>query len=116
MVERLKTVAVGNGVLEGFEGFVFKFDDFAAIEADQVIMVVPFGGGFVAGFTVSKFSWRREPQSSQELQGAVDRGITNLGIDFCHLGVDLGEVLMPRRLKKDVEDLLPLPRPLQSPS
>ena len=114
MVEGLKPVPVGDGVLKGFEGFVFKFDDLAAIEADQVIMVVPFEGGFVAGFTVSKFSWRRQPQSSQEFQGPVDRGITNLGIDFCHLGVDLGEVPMPRRLKKDVEDLLPLPRRLQS--
>ena len=108
MVERLKTVAVGDGVLEGFEGFVFKFDDFAAIEADQVIMVASFRSRFVSRLPILEFSSVGQTQPGQELEGTVNGDVADFRVGFGDLGINLCKTLVAGGVQEDVENLFPL--------
>jgi hypothetical protein len=42
MMGNLKTVTLGNPLLEGFKGLVLKLNNLSAIEADEVIVVGSF--------------------------------------------------------------------------
>ena len=42
MIGDLKPVALCNSILKGFKPSVLEFNDLSAIEADQVIVMVPF--------------------------------------------------------------------------
>jgi hypothetical protein len=42
MVRDLKSVTLGNSLLEGLEGLVLEFDNLSAIETDEVIVVASF--------------------------------------------------------------------------
>lgn len=115
-MEGFKPEAMSDRVLEGFEAFVFELEDRATVETDQVIVVASIGRGFVPGFAIRKFPLGGQAQASQKLQGPVDGGIANSGIDFYDPSIDLGEVLVARRIEKDAEDLLSLLRCFQSSS
>jgi len=108
VVENLKTVTLGNALLKRFEGFILELDDLSAPETDQVIVVAPSRSRFILSFSISKFTLGGQAKTSKELQGSVNRGIANFGIDLRLLGIDLGKVLMPGGVEKDVQDLLSL--------
>src|SRR4030043_1613873 len=55
MIEVLKPLGFGNPVLMGFENLIFEFDYFAAPEADQMIVVASFAGGFIPGLFITEF-------------------------------------------------------------
>ena len=114
MVERFKTVALRDCVLKGFECVVFKFNDLAAIEANQVIMVAPCRGGFVPGFAVPKFSWRREPQTGEELQGSINGRVADLRVRLDDPGINLREALVAGRIQENIENFFPLSGCIQS--
>jgi hypothetical protein len=42
MIRDLKPVTLRNSILKGFKRLVLEFNDLSAIEADQVIVMVPF--------------------------------------------------------------------------
>jgi hypothetical protein len=67
VMEDLKAVTLGNSILEGLERLVFKFNNLSTIKADEVIMVSPFGGGFVPGFSISKFPLGRHAEAGEKL-------------------------------------------------
>jgi len=113
MMEDLKTMASGNPVLMGFENFIFEFDYFAAPEADQMIVVASFAGGFIPGLSIIEFPPCGQTQACEELEGPVDRGVTDLRIHLGHLGMDLRKVLMAGGVEKDIKDLRPLPGGLE---
>jgi hypothetical protein len=77
-------------LLEGFQGLIFKFNDLSTTEADQVIMVISFGDRFVTRFAVGELPLGREPKTGEELQGSINGGKSNFGIDFRDPGVNLG--------------------------
>ena len=108
MVEDFKSVMAGNAVLKCFEGVIFKFQDLSAVEADQVIMMASLSHRFVSGLSVGKFSLNGKTKTGQELEGPIDGGIADFGIDLGHLGVNLGEVSMARRTEEYPEDFFPL--------
>jgi hypothetical protein len=58
--------------------------------------------------STGKFSLGRQAKTGKKLQSPINSGVSNFGIDLCHLSVDLGKVLVTRGVEKDVEDLLPL--------
>jgi hypothetical protein len=113
MMRDLKSVTLGNAILKGFKGRVLKLDNPTAIKADQVVVMAPFGSGFIPGLSVSKFSLGRQTETREKLQGAVNGRVANLGICLDNPGIDLGEVLMAGRVQKDIEDFFPLPGRLQ---
>jgi hypothetical protein len=113
MMEDLKTMASGNPVLMGFENLIFEFDYFAAPEADQMIVVASFAGGFIPGLSIIEFPPCGQTQAGEKLEGPIDRGITDLRIRLGHLGIDLRKVLMACGVEEDVEDLCPLPGGLE---
>jgi hypothetical protein len=113
MMGDLKSVTLGNAILKGFKGRVLKLDDPTAIKTDQVVVMAPFGSGFISGLSVSKFSLGRQTETGEKLQRAVNGCVANLGIRLDNLGINLGEVLMAGRVQKDTEDFFPLPGCLQ---
>ena len=108
-MENLETVTLGNVILKCFEGVVLEFNNLPTPEADQMIMVALSLGGFILGLSIRKFPLGGQAKTSEKLQGSIDRRVTDLGIDLCHLGIDLSQVPMARGVEKDIKDLLPLP-------
>jgi hypothetical protein len=108
VAEDLKMVTLGDVFLEGFNCLILKFDNLPALQTDEVIMVFPFRNGLIAGFSISEFSFFCQAQPGKELHGPIDRRVTDLGIDFHHLGINLSQVLMPEGVQENVEDFLPL--------
>jgi hypothetical protein len=109
MMGDLKSVTLGNAILKGFKGRVLKLDNPAAIKADQVVVMAPFGSRFIPGLSISKFSLGRQTEAGEKLQGAVNGCVANFGICLNDLGINLGKVPMAGRVQKDIEDLFPLP-------
>ena len=83
-------IALSDAILEGFQGLIFKFDDVSATEADQVIMMIALGDRFVTRFAVGELPLGRKPKTGEELQGSINGGIADFGVDFRDPGVNLG--------------------------
>jgi hypothetical protein len=113
MVKEFEPMAFRNSLLKGFNRLLFEFDDLATSEADQMVMMGSFGGGFVPGLPIGKFSLGGEAQTGEKLKGPIDGGITDLGIDPGYLGIDLRKVLMAGGVQEDVENVRSLPGGLQ---
>jgi len=107
-MKNLEMVTLGNAILKCFEGFILEFDNPAALEADQMIMVALALGRFILGLSIRPFPLGGQTQTGEKLQGSIDRRIANLGIHLGHLGIDLTQVLMSRGVEKDPENLFPL--------
>jgi hypothetical protein len=107
-MENLETVSLGNAILKCFKGFILEFNNLTALEADQVIVVALSLSGFILCLSIRKFSLSGEAQTGEKLEGSIDRRIANFGIDLGHLGIDLTQILMPRGVEEDVENLFPL--------
>jgi hypothetical protein len=107
-MENLETVSLGNAILKPFEGFILEFDNLAALEADQVIVVALSLSGFILCLSIRKFPLSGEAQTGEKLESSIDRRIANFGIDLGHLGIDLTQILMSRGVEEDVENLFPL--------
>jgi hypothetical protein len=96
MIKNLKMMTPGNTVLKGLKGLILKFNNLPAIETDQVVMMAPLRNGFVSGLSISKFSLIRQTETGEELQGSVDRSVSDFRIRSGNLDIDLREILMPR--------------------
>jgi hypothetical protein len=99
---------LGNPMLKGLDSVIFKFDNLPAVKTDQVIMVSSFLGGFIAGFSIGKFSLGCQTQPREELKGPIDRRITDPWIQFRYLSMNLGKIFMPGRVEEDIEYLCSL--------
>jgi hypothetical protein len=107
-MENLETVTLGDAILKCFEGFVPEFDNLAALEADQVIMVALSLNRFILSLSIRPFPLGGQAQTGEKLQGSIDRRIADLGIHLGHLGIDLTQILVSRRVEKDSQNLFPL--------
>jgi hypothetical protein len=63
----LEAVALGNPSLKGFQCSIFKFDNLAALEADQVIMVALSLSRFILGLSIRKFPLGGQSQTGEKL-------------------------------------------------
>jgi hypothetical protein len=96
MMKNLKMMTLGNTVLKGLKGLIFKFNNLSAIETDQVVMMASFRSGFVSGLSIGKFPLIRQTETSEELQGSINRGVSDFRIHPGNLGINLREILMSR--------------------
>lgn len=108
VVKDFETVTLGNAVLKVFKSLILKFDDLSTRETDEVIVMIPGQNRFILGRAIGKFPFSSQAQTGEELQGPIDRSVTNLRIQFGHLGIDLAQILVPGGVQEGVEDLLPL--------
>ena len=113
-MKNLKAVSLGNAALKRFKVFILEFDNLSTLQTDQMIVVAPSRSRFIPGLPVCKFSLGCQAETDEELQGSVDGRITNFGVDFGHLGIDLSEVSVSGGVEEDVKDLLSLFRRLQA--
>jgi hypothetical protein len=113
VVKDFETMASRNSLLKGFNRLLFEFDDLAASETNQMVVMGSLGGGFVPGLSIGKFSLGGEAQAGEKLKGPIDGGITDLRVDFRHLGIDLRKILMSGGVEEDIENFYPLPGGLQ---
>ena len=90
MVENLETMLRCNLILHLFDAGVLKFNDALAFSADQMIVVMGLSCyRFVAGLTIPEVVFFRNPAFGKELQGPVNSGITDMGMFFADLQVEL---------------------------
>jgi hypothetical protein len=108
VVKNFETMPLGDAVLEGFKCLVLKLDNLSTPKADQMVMVPLFRRRLIPSLSVCKFSLGSQPQTGQEFKGTIDGGEPNFWMGLCHLGINLSQVLMARRIEKDVENLFPL--------
>ena len=107
-MKNFETMAFGDPLLKGLHSILFKFDDLAASKTDQMVVMSSFGGGFVSGLSVTKFSLGGEAQAGEKLKVPIDCGITDLRIGLGDLGIDLCQILVAGGVKEDVENFRPL--------
>ena len=96
MMRGLKSVTLGNSILEGLKSSILKFDNLSAIQTDQMIMMPSFRNRLISGLSVTEFSLTGQAETGEELQGAVYGSIANFRICFSDLGINLWKVFMPR--------------------
>ncbi len=114
MMGNHKAIALSNPLLESLKGWILELDDFSTIQADEVIMVGSFRGGFISRFPILKFSSSGQTQLGQQLERAVNGDVADPRMGLSHLGINLREALVAGGVQEDVENLLPLLGCLQS--
>ncbi len=106
----LESVFSGDVLLERFDALIFKFNDRAAVGADQVIMVRIGAGVLVASETVLKTPLLRQPSLGEQFQCPVNGRIADAGVGFFHSCVEFFRAQVLSRRDEDIEDLVPLAR------
>jgi hypothetical protein len=96
MMGSLKSVTLGDSILEGLKSLILEFNNLPAVQADQMVMMPSFRNRFISGLPVPKFSLGGQAETGEKFQGAVYSNIANFRIDFGNLSIDLGKALMPR--------------------
>jgi hypothetical protein len=107
-MENLETVTVGNAILKCFKGVILEFDNLAALEADQVIMVALPLNRLILSFSIRKFPLGGQAKMGEKLECSIDCRIANFRIDLGHLGIDLSKVPVAGGIEKDTKNLFPL--------
>jgi hypothetical protein len=115
MVEDPEPLLAGDAELKRFNAFAFEFHDFAAGQADQVVMVGAFSMMLKTGHAVPELARRSPPAFGHQLQGAVHCGIPNPRIPLTDLVVEFIHAQVGTRLHKRPRDLLSLPGGLETP-
>ena len=80
MIEDPELVLFRHLRLEVLDLVIFKLDDQAALLTDEMIVVLIFGMGFVARRAIPEVPDRGNAALGKQLQGPVDRGVTDLGV------------------------------------
>lgn len=114
MLGHLETVPGGHSVLDCFQFSREELDDPATLRTDHVVVVLVFVIVFVVGDAIAKANFAREPCFRQELQRAIDSGLSDARVFLPDQAVKVfaGKVFF--RAQKHIEDEFPLRRALQS--
>ena len=75
-----KTVLTGDFFLKSFNTRVLEFDDPAAADADQVVMVFIQVAGFITRLAIAEMTLLGDSALGKQLQGPVHRSITDPGV------------------------------------
>ncbi len=113
VIDQRKLMFPTDLLLHLFDRVVLELDDAMTPETDQVIMMM---GRYmlVEGVTAAELAFEREPAFDQELQGAVDGRVTDLGIQLLHAGPQVLDGQMLVFSEKLMDDHVPLARRLQA--
>ena len=71
-------------LLQGFDFVVLEFNDAAAVQADQMIVMLVLVGDFITRDPVTKMSFVGQAALLEQLERAVHRGVPDLWILFPH--------------------------------
>jgi hypothetical protein len=113
MTDDLEMILLGHFLLKPFNLVFFKFDNLAAFETNQVVVMA--GGLLKTGVSVAKLPLMGQPRLLEKLQSPVDGHITDLGIHFFDLVQQLLDGQMAARPGENLQDdvsFLGLPNPL----
>jgi hypothetical protein len=101
--------------LELFDALIFEFDDRAAFRADEVVVMAVRGLVLVPRKPVLESSFVGQSRIGQQLQGAINGGVTDAGVVFFHPNVQFfGTQVLPG-IDKDLQNIVTLgrgPQPL----
>jgi hypothetical protein len=115
MVEDPEPLLTGDAELKRFNTFALEFYDFAAGQADQVVMVGTFRVMLKTGHAVSEPARRSPTAFAHQFQRPVHCGISNPGTPLADLVVKLIDAQVGTRFYKEPGDLLSLPGGLETP-
>ena len=99
-----KTISCGNFVLQFFDGLVLEFNDSAAPGANQMIMVLTGHDMLVTGLAVMHQNIAGQSGLDEKLEGAVDRGIADIGMGGLDLQVQFFNTDMLMGGEEKIED------------
>ena len=114
MLGHLETVPGSHSVLDCFQFGREELDDAATLGTDHVVVVLMFVIMFVVGDAIAKANFAREPCFRQQLQGAIDRCLSDARVFLSDQAVKVFAGQVGFRAKEHVEDEFPLRRPLES--
>lgn len=99
-----KTVLSGNFFLKSFDALVLEFDDFAAGDADQVVMVFIEVAGFITCLAISEMTLLSDTALGKQLQCPVHGRITDPGIFPAQAQIQLFGRNVRAKTQKLIED------------
>lgn len=103
-----EVVGRGHIVLQLLDGLVLELDDGAAPGTDQVVVVLTFGHVLVAGLTVAELHLPGDARFREQLEGAVDRGVTNVRVLCPELEVQLLDAQVAVGGEEGIKNDIPL--------
>ena len=109
-----EAVLGGNRFLNGFELFGEEFDGLAAIGADQVVVMRVLVVVLVARAPVAEAHGARQSRIGQNLERAIDGGLTDFGVFFLDQPVEVFARQMFFGAEEDIEDEIALRRALET--
>src|SRR6266568_2773516 len=113
VVRELEAVPLGDLRLERLQAVVLELEDVATARADHVIVVRPLADGLVPRLSIAEVARGGEATVRQELQGAVDGGVTHGGSAIADARRELLHRDMTSRRQEDLDDDVPGPRMLE---
>jgi hypothetical protein len=108
MADYPKTTQSGcDSLLQLLDLGILEFEDEATLDADQVVVVL--AGDLEAGLPIAELPRLGESGIDQQLEGTVDRGVTDLGVLLAHPGEQILYRHMIVAPQEAVDDRLSLP-------
>jgi hypothetical protein len=109
-----EAVLVGNRLLQRLDLRVFELDDRTAVSADQMVVMLFTGAGLVAGLAIAEVTGLGDAALGEQLEGAMDRGVTNPRVLSAQAQVELFSREVRPRPQELVENDFSLPSGLES--
>jgi hypothetical protein len=109
VIEDPEALLARDTELHRFDPLALKFHDFAADQADQMVMVFALGAKLKTRHSVTKLARRRPSALRHQLQRSVDGGITNPRVPLADALVNLIYTQMGAGCHKHSYNLIPLP-------
>lgn len=103
-----KAVLQRHLFLEGFDAVVGKLLDGAASQTDEMIVMLSGNQWLITGLSIAEIDLPGYPRLGEELEGTVDRSITDGGVPLPDLPVELLHTQMAPRREEELEYLVPL--------
>lgn len=100
----------GDRGLPIFDDLILKLKDTAAIQANQVVVVLVVERRFVPRLIVLKVAFMGDPRLGKEFQGAVNRGRAHAGRLGLHQPQQLFDGNVATGREKGIENHISLPR------
>ena len=115
MIIDFKPLPPSNARLQDFDSLTLEFNDFAAHQADKVVMVLPCGPPFKAEHPVTELARRRPTAFSQQPQSTVYRGIPNPQISLPKSMVQFGRAQVGTGFNEHPHNLITLAGGIEAP-
>lgn len=113
MADQVEAEGTGDPLLLTLDVVILEFEDKAALDADQVVVVLCVTGGLVHRLPLAEATMGREAALGQELEGPVDRRVADPGALLAGQREELLDADMTVSGEELLGDQIALPRRLQ---